>query len=143
MKLLSAYTIARNCTDITDVTYGIDEIQEKISQRNRADKPIPRYFYNRLSKLQNKLNTFNRLTNNAPQLTMQEKQLLKRVAHNVLENVVWCEENEVWKEDYENFFEELDNEEYEALKLAIMKLKQQTKQIKYEEVSKKKRCISL
>ena len=123
MKLLSAYTIARNCTDIVDVTYGIDEIREKISQRNRVGKPIPRYFYNRLTKLQNKLKKFNRLTNNAPQFTMKEKQLLERVAHNVLENLVWCEEDEVWKENYQNFFEKLDNEEYEALKFAIMKLK--------------------
>jgi hypothetical protein len=55
-KILSAYTVAQYCTDITDLTYGIEEIREKISQRNRANKRTPHYFYTRLSKLKEKLN---------------------------------------------------------------------------------------
>ena len=56
MKELSAYTIARYCTDITDVTHGIEEIEEKIRERYKADKKSPHYFYVRLSKLNEKLN---------------------------------------------------------------------------------------
>ena len=55
-KILSAYTVARYCCDITDVEFGIDEIQEQIEARNRANKKIPLYFYSRLSKLEGKLN---------------------------------------------------------------------------------------
>jgi len=57
---LSAYTIARYCSDVTDVTHGIDEIWERIRERNRVNKRSPYYFYNRLSKLKKKLN---KLTN--------------------------------------------------------------------------------
>ena len=55
-KILSAYTVARYCSDITDVTYGIEEIQEKIRERYGTNKKIPLYFYSRLSKLKDKLN---------------------------------------------------------------------------------------
>ena len=55
-KILSAYTVARYCSDITDVTYGIEEIQEKIIEIYRANKRPPYYFYTRLSKLKEKLN---------------------------------------------------------------------------------------
>jgi len=54
-KILSAYTIARYCTDIADVTYGIEEILGKIRERNRTNKRTPYYFYTRLSKLNEKL----------------------------------------------------------------------------------------
>ena len=59
-KILSSYTVARYCSDIADVAYRIEEIREKITERNRTSKKIPLYFYNRLSKLKNKLN---KLTN--------------------------------------------------------------------------------
>jgi len=55
MRKLSAYTVARYCSDITDVTYGIEEIQEKIRERYRTNKRIPYYFYIRFSKLKEKL----------------------------------------------------------------------------------------
>jgi len=55
MKKLSAYTIARNCSDIGDVTTGIDEVRERIRERDRAYRKSPHYFYTRLSKLKEKL----------------------------------------------------------------------------------------
>jgi hypothetical protein len=54
-KLLSAYTIARYCSDKTDVWAGIYEIYEKCAARRRANKIIPDYFYTRHSKLFDKL----------------------------------------------------------------------------------------
>ena len=58
-KILSAYTVARYCSDTTDVAYGIEEIQEKIRERYRLNKRTPYYFYTRLSKLKDKLNKLN------------------------------------------------------------------------------------
>ena len=55
MKKLSAYTIARYCSDIADVVAGIDEVRERINERNRTYKKSPHYFYLRLSKLKEKL----------------------------------------------------------------------------------------
>jgi len=55
MKELSVYTIARYCSDIGDITTGIDEVWERIRERNRAYKRCPRYFYKRLTKLEEKL----------------------------------------------------------------------------------------
>jgi hypothetical protein len=54
-KILSIYTIARYCSDITDVTFGIDEIREKIIESYRTNKKCPSYFYIRLSRLEEKL----------------------------------------------------------------------------------------
>jgi hypothetical protein len=71
MKLLSDYTIARYCTDIVDIIYGIDEIEEKISQRHRVNKRVPYYFYTRLSKLKEKLKKI-MIKNNKKQLIMWE-----------------------------------------------------------------------
>ena len=40
MKKLSAYTIARYCCDIVDVIAGIDEIRERIIERDNANKKL-------------------------------------------------------------------------------------------------------
>ena len=58
MKPLSAYTIAKNCTDITDVTYGVDEIKEAVQRRLKSGKRVPSYYYIRLFHLKNKLVKF-------------------------------------------------------------------------------------
>jgi len=62
MKKLSAYTVARYCSDTVDVRYGIDEIREKMSERYRANKKCPHYFYVRLKKLNSKLNKMTTIT---------------------------------------------------------------------------------
>lgn len=54
--MLSPYTIAANCTDMADLQGGIDDIKEAIRTYERLRKPIPNYFYSRLSKLMTKLN---------------------------------------------------------------------------------------
>jgi hypothetical protein len=72
MKQLSAYTIARYCTDTTDVMYGIEEIREKISQRNKANRRVPYYFYTRLSKLKIKLKKLKTVEINKNQKIMWE-----------------------------------------------------------------------
>ncbi len=51
MKKLSAYTIASNCSDMQDLKDGIQEIQERISQRLSYNIKIPAYYYYRLDKL--------------------------------------------------------------------------------------------
>ena len=55
MNKLSAYTIAANCTDISDIQSGIDEINEVIQHRFKQNKKVPSYFYIRLKKLETKL----------------------------------------------------------------------------------------
>lgn len=52
---LSAYTIADNCTDITDLQDGIDEIHAAIQVYNSRERKVPSFFYHRLSKLEYKL----------------------------------------------------------------------------------------
>ena len=52
---LSAYTIADNCTDITDLQDGIDEILAAIQVYKGKERKIPSFFYHRLLKLENKL----------------------------------------------------------------------------------------
>jgi hypothetical protein len=56
MRKLSNYTHARSCSDLTDVTTGIDEIREAIEIRLILRKQPPYYYYIRLKKLNNKLN---------------------------------------------------------------------------------------
>lgn len=51
---LSPYTIASNCTDLTDIRDGINEIQDEIKRLLSLDKHVPLFFYSRLSKLQAK-----------------------------------------------------------------------------------------
>ena len=55
MKTLTAYTHARNCTDITDLQCGIQEIKEAIRVRTQKDIKIPHFFFVRLKKLEAKL----------------------------------------------------------------------------------------
>jgi len=56
MKQLSNYTHARYCSDINDVTVGIDEIREAIKSRMDAGQSVPYFYSSRLSKLRRKLN---------------------------------------------------------------------------------------
>jgi len=58
MESLSAYTIARNCTDIADLTCGIDEIKEAMQIWLQSGKKIPSYYYTRLFHLKKKLAKF-------------------------------------------------------------------------------------
>lgn len=51
---LSPYTIASNCTDLTDIRDGINEIQDEMKRLVSEDKNVPSFFYSRLSKLQAK-----------------------------------------------------------------------------------------
>ena len=53
MKIkLSPYTIASNCTDLTDIRDGINEIHEEMKRLVSEGKNVPSFFYSRLSKLQ-------------------------------------------------------------------------------------------
>ena len=52
---LSAYTIADNCTDTTDLQDGIDEIMAAIQVYKEQERKVPSYFYHRLLKLEKKL----------------------------------------------------------------------------------------
>ena len=54
MIQLSAYTIATNCTDITDCNYGIDEILEGCEKYQKMGKHFPSFFHTRLEKLEAK-----------------------------------------------------------------------------------------
>lgn len=51
---LSPYTIASNCTDLTDIRDGINEIQDEMKRLVSQGKDVPSFFYSRLSKLQSK-----------------------------------------------------------------------------------------
>lgn len=55
---LSPYTIASNCTDLTDIRDGINEIQEEMKRLVSEGKDVPSFFYSRLSKLQSKRKKF-------------------------------------------------------------------------------------
>lgn len=55
---LSAYTEAKNCTDITDLNGGIEDIKNAIEICKSQNKKPPSYFYMRLSKLEKKLIKF-------------------------------------------------------------------------------------
>ena len=55
---LSPYTIASNCTDLTDIRDGINEIQEEMKRLVSEGKNVPSFFYSRLSKLQAKRKKF-------------------------------------------------------------------------------------
>ena len=54
IRKLSPYTIASNCTDLTDIRDGINEIQDENERFVSEGKNVPSFFYSRLSKLQNK-----------------------------------------------------------------------------------------
>lgn len=51
---LSPYTIASNCTDLTDIRDGINEIQDEMKKLVSESKDVPSFFYSRLAKLQTK-----------------------------------------------------------------------------------------
>lgn len=51
---LSPYTIASNCTDLTDIRDGINEIQKEMKRFVSEGKNVPSFFYSRLSKFQTK-----------------------------------------------------------------------------------------
>lgn len=55
---LSPYTIASNCTDLTDIHDGINEIQDEMKRLVSEGKNVPSFFYSRLSKLQSKRKKF-------------------------------------------------------------------------------------
>ena len=55
---LSPYTIASNCTDLTDIRDGINEIQNEIKRLVSEGENVPSFFYSRLSKLQTKRKKF-------------------------------------------------------------------------------------
>lgn len=55
---LSPYTIVSNCTDLTDIRDGINEIQEEMKRFVSEGKNVPSFFYSRLSKLQTKRKKF-------------------------------------------------------------------------------------
>lgn len=61
MNKLSAYTIAANCTDTTDLQSGIDEINEAIKLRTKQGQKIPSYYFCRLKKLEKKLSAKQRI----------------------------------------------------------------------------------
>ncbi len=54
MEKLSAYTIAANCTDITDCNYGIDELWDASDRYKKAGRKAPEYIYKRIEKLEAK-----------------------------------------------------------------------------------------
>lgn len=59
---ISPYTIASNCTDLTDIRDGINEIQDEMKRLVSEGKNVPSFFYSRLSKLQDKRKKLNRKT---------------------------------------------------------------------------------
>lgn len=58
IRKLSPYTIASNCTDLTDIRDGINEIQDEMKRLVSEGKNVPSFFYSRLSKLQTKRKKF-------------------------------------------------------------------------------------
>ncbi len=55
---LSPYTIASNCTDLTDICDSINEIHEEMKRLVSEGKNVPSFFYSRLAKLQTKKKKF-------------------------------------------------------------------------------------
>lgn len=55
---LSAYTIAENCTDISDCNAGIDDIWEAVEYRQQHKLKIPDFYMKRLAKLEAKRDKF-------------------------------------------------------------------------------------
>ena len=52
MKKLTAYTVASNCTDLTDIRDGIAEIHEAMKACVESGKRIPSFYVSRLAKLE-------------------------------------------------------------------------------------------
>lgn len=57
MKKLSAYTVASNCTDLTDIRDGLAEIHEAMKDCIESGKHIPLFYVSRLAKLETKEET--------------------------------------------------------------------------------------
>lgn len=55
MPQLSNYTIATNCTDITDLKDAIKEIQDAVQLYTQQGRKAPSFFFVRLHKLEDKL----------------------------------------------------------------------------------------
>lgn len=58
LKTLSGYTIAGNCTDITDCKDGIDELIEYMDYCYSINAKVPTTAYKRYNKLVEKLKKF-------------------------------------------------------------------------------------
>jgi hypothetical protein len=58
MKKLSEYTKAVNCTDLTDLRYGVDEISEAIECRKMLNMHVLDYYYIRLEKIMDRIDKF-------------------------------------------------------------------------------------
>lgn len=52
---LSTYTVAANCTDLTDIQSGIDDINAAMKRYGDKGSKVPYFYYNRLKKLNDKL----------------------------------------------------------------------------------------
>ena len=58
MKKLSAYTIAKNCSDIDDVNNGLDELREYFALCSKVGKKPTANSFIRFSKLKEKEEKF-------------------------------------------------------------------------------------
>ena len=56
MNRLSSYTIAQNCTDLTDIQFGLDLIKEYFRYCEKTNKKPLQTAYTRLAKLEWKKN---------------------------------------------------------------------------------------
>lgn len=57
-RKLSAYTIAKNCTDLTDLWDGYNEIEASIKYYNFQNKRLPAFWIRRSNKLMDKIKLF-------------------------------------------------------------------------------------
>lgn len=55
---LSSYTIASNCTDLTDANDGFNEVYDAIKEYKKLGKKIPAFWYTRSSKLVDRIKHF-------------------------------------------------------------------------------------
>ncbi len=55
---LSAYTVARNCTDLDDCKVGISELFEWKLLREKNNLAIPQIWYNKMANLSKKEKKF-------------------------------------------------------------------------------------
>lgn len=58
MKKLSAYTIAKNCSDIDDINNGLEELREYFALCSKEGKKPTASSYTRLFKLKEKEGKF-------------------------------------------------------------------------------------
>jgi hypothetical protein len=58
MKKLSAYTIAKNCSDLDDVNNGLEEMREYFALCSKEGKKPTASSYSRFSKLKEKEEKF-------------------------------------------------------------------------------------